>query len=235
MTVKKLFFALLAILLIPAYPTSAAVSITGSDQLPGTYTTQMPGSATDWALFYAQPATGTDPNQELTDFSLADTSNVVGNYGVWGNTLVAPTGETFKMGMKFGDPGTFLTVTLGNSGTFDYSNFDVNLLYDAEGDQNAHDLSFTLASGLATYTVPVTDPQTHNADPSASTGRVATFDISGLSAGDSFTISIQDAPNKWAYLDGISFNAAAAPEPAVYALVLGGVAILAFCVRLKLA
>jgi hypothetical protein len=227
-----------AILLALPFSASATVTIAGSDETADTTITQMPGSPTDYFLI--------SQSYVLNDFTGAISSVLTppqganSTYGFYG-TILNPAGGTSYSSIVF-DHGyppaetNLLTFTLGDSPTFNYSDFNVYVLYDnTTGDPNSIDTSITLAAGLTTidqgYTLAVTDP----ALKPANAGRIAMFNVTGLSAGDTFTLGAVGAytDNITPYIGGVSFESL--PEPSTYAMMLGGLGLLGFCIRRKLA
>jgi hypothetical protein len=143
------------------------------------------------------------------------------------------------------DPANMATVTLGNSATFNYADFNLYVLYSnadvpvgepPPGNEQTRDLGISIALGddatnpAATgyKFVSVSDTNT-----STSQARYMEFNIQGLASGDTFTLAAAPLNGAPAYLGGISFESL--PEPSTYAMMLGAVALLGFCVRRKLA
>ena len=228
------FFSLLPFLFgVVAAPFASAVTITGADETAGETITQLPGSPTDF--FFVQ---GTSVE---TDFSVALNGNDF-QFAPY-SQLNNPTGTAESTGIAFQHPAAeqlvnLATFTLGTgNANFNYSDFNVYVLYDnTTGDPNSIDDQIALAAGtdatgaLATA-VTVTDPAVKVTDE----GRYVEFNVQGLQAGDEFTIAASALPsgNPTAYFGAISLESA--PEPSTYAMLLGGLALLGFCVRRKLA
>lgn len=219
-------------------PVHGAVQVTGSD---GGVISQMPGSATDYIFF---------PNNssDLTDFSVTAVSTSgqpTGGYGgnQYYSTIETPAGNSSLTGIYFqhspysvpnNATADLVTFTLGSSATFNYSNFDVFVLYsNADVGQTdgsnfqTRDLSFSLAPGstaLGGYSVNVTDT---NIDTTKA--RYMEFNVQGLSAGETFTIAAGPLGQDPAYIGGVSF--VSAPEPSTWALLLAGSLVVAAAAR----
>lgn len=216
-----------------------AVQVTGND---GGVITQLPGSATDYIFFPSN-------SSNLQDFSVTSVTTsdqptqAYGGNGFY-STIQTPAGNSSLTGIYYqhsdyaypnNATADLVTFTLGNSGTFNYANFNVFVLYsnadvgETDGSNfQTRDLSFSLAAGstaLGGYTVNVTDD---NVDTTKA--RYMEFNVQGLSAGDTFTIAAGPLGNDPAYIGGVSF--ASAPEPSTYALLAGGVLLLGGMLRI---
>jgi len=206
---------------------SAAVTITGSDQTPGTLITQLPGSPSDF-IFFGGPDT-------LTNFTVDTLGNP--EFAPY-SSLINPAGNSQGTGIVFSHNlanTNLATFTLGSNPTFNYADFNIYVLYDnTTGDSNSIDGSISIgagtdATGVSATTVSVTDP----VDKPTDAGRIVTFNIQGLAAGDQFTIAALGLPsgNVTDYIGAVSFESA--PEPSTYAMIAGGLILLVGALRLK--
>jgi len=128
--------------------------------------------------------------------------------------------------------------TLGTSATFDYSNFNVYVLYgnvnynDSAAAKNNFNTSFSFADasiglgagpndGGGTF-VTVSDTNT-----SPTMGDIVEFNIQNATAGETFTLGAVSATgNDEIEFGGISFGSADAPEPSVRVMMLTGLVLL---------
>jgi hypothetical protein len=90
------------------------------------------------------------------------------------------------------------------------------------------DASLSLTIGATTYTA--NDFTDRGNAGGASNVQVEEFNIRGLVANETFTVGAISTGGA-AYIGGLSFEAV--PEPSTYAMMLGGVALLVFCIRRK--
>jgi hypothetical protein len=235
--VNRLLALLPLILGLATAPAASAVSITGQDETAGQTITQLPGSPTNF--FFV------DDTSVETDFSLTyiDPTQYA-YYSLMNNPAGGAeyTGITFEH-LPQGQLTNLASFTLGSGdANFNYSDFNVYVLYDNTSfgpgnyDGNSIDDQIALASGAdatgaSATAVTVSDPsvKVNNA------GRYVEFNVQGLAAGGEFTIAASDlnSGNNTAYIAAVSLQSA--PEPSVYAMMIGGLALLGFCVRRKLA
>jgi len=228
---------------------SRALTVTGSDM---GVTTAMPGSSTDFYMFGNSVATS---DSNLTDFGVniqpgTNAGNLGNNQSYGGNqyysSIDLPGGSSPVLtGIVYlhstydppnNDPANMVTVTLGNSGTFNYADFNLYVLYSnadvptdepGPGNEQTRDLGISVAEGDdATSSadtgykfVSVSDTNTSTSD-----ARYVEFNIEGLAAGDTFTIAAAPLNGAPAYIGGISFESV--PEPSVYAMISCGLALL---------
>jgi hypothetical protein len=240
----------LPVLALMGLPLSAAVTITGSDE--GQIST-LPASSTNF--IYLGTATS-----DLTDFSVDPLqSGYPGNPDFY-SEIVPPGGSGQVLtGIEYdpvqsSTPVNLVTFTLGTSPTFDYSDFNVFVLYSNDdvpvGEQSTdpsgplyspsgdntqgRDASISLgagtdATGLSATLVPVADINTD-----LNQARVVEFNVQGLSAGDQFTIAAAGtATTTREYIGAVSFDSNEVPEPATYAMFVAGLVFLGFCLRIK--
>jgi len=203
------------------------------------------GSATDFDFFNPSPG----PQKDLTNFDVlvpALTSN--GYTGA--DTATAPNGSSFLSGDQYEtapaltdtaegetQPGVvYFSLAPGSTET----SFDVFVLVNNVTNDNGFQTSeVTLTSDDGSNPV-VTDAQTFTpadpdfgSDPNAIPSYVE-FTVTGATAGDKFSVTDNnDGSTGGEAIGGLTFEAA--PEPSTYAMMLGGLALLGFCVRRKLA
>jgi hypothetical protein len=234
---KHLLFLLPFLFGLVSAPFASAVTITGHDETPGQTITQLPGSPTDY--YFVR-------NSSLeTDFSLTYVDPTqYAYYSLMNNPAGGAeyTGITFEH-LAQGQLTNLASFTLGSGdASFNYSNFNVYVLYDNTSfgpgvyDGNSIDDQIALgagadATGASATAVTVSDPSVKIDNA----GRYVEFNVQGLAAGDEFTIAASDlnSGNNTAYIGAVSLESA--PEPSTYAMMLGGLALLGFCVRRKLA
>ena len=234
---KCLLAAVPFLLGLAAAPFATAVTITGTDETAGQTITQLPGSPTN---FYFVGNTSVE-----TDFSLTYVDPTqYGYYTLMNNPAGNPeyTAITFEH-LPQGQLVNLASFTLGSGdANFNYSNFNVYVLYDNTSfgpdnyDGNSIDDQIALAAGAdatgaSATAITVSDPSVKIDNE----GRYVEFNVQGLQAGDEFTIAASDlnSGNNTAYIGAVSLESA--PEPPTYAMMLGGLALLGFCVRRKLA
>jgi hypothetical protein len=251
----KSVLTLIAFLVGTSLSASATINIT--DSFDGNLGT-MPGSPTDYTFFgngsefpglpfYGAAYGGTNPPQPtvLTDFVVSAGSDAGGQYaGTSGySTINGPvgssessveTGDIFAPGSSGGDEANIVDFTLGTPGsTFDFSNFNVYVMFGSgPGDANDHITNIDLAVVSSASTV--SDAPVLVSDTNTNTG-VASFEefhITGASAGDVIEIGTGTTAPFSSYLGGVSFEEAI-PEPSIWTMMLGGVALLGFWVRRK--
>jgi hypothetical protein len=210
---------------------SAAVTISDSS-LPVNLST-MPGSDTDFTLFGDSgqfPTVNSYGGAEgqptvLNDFTVAPGAGASDIFGgnVNYSTINGPTGSGdagVLTGIVFHYTSTpdLVDFTLGKAGsTFNFSNFNVYVMYGNAHDGYEIDTSLTLTllppasssdqTPLKSVTLPSTDGNTN-----LSEATFQEFTISGASAGD----VLQIGAGGFGYLGGVSF--AEAPEPPAYLL-----------------
>ena len=211
---------------------SAAVTIDDSSSPVNLAT--MPGSDTDFTFFgdggqfptvNSYGGTQGQPTV-LTDFTAAPGAGASDTYGGNGNysTINAPAGSgdtDVVTGIVFHYTSTpdLVDFTLGKAGsTFNFSNFDVYVMYGNAHDGYEIDTSLTLTllppasspdqTPLQTVTLSSTDGNTNFSEAT-----FQEFTVSGATAGD----VLQIGADGFGYLGGVSF--AEAPEPQAYLLV----------------
>jgi hypothetical protein len=209
---------------------AASISATNLGQLA-----TMPGSTTDYDFLPpGEPAV-------LDDFTEA---NGPGMY-TWGfpgggpdySTIFSPTGASVNTGILFnnGPQPDMVDYTLGTSATFNYSDFNVYFMYGNTFDPGPRNATITLNLLNASSALITTDTVTAT-DPAGEPQNMAEFEeftVTGAASGDilQFGATSYVLGGYQSYVGGASFESL--PEPSTYALMLGGLALLGFCVRRK--
>ena len=180
-------------------------------------------------------STGSDTSV-LTDFTANPYGNPRDNPD--NTTIVDPAGNSDSSGVvwQFGGPGATVVLTLGDSSTFDYSDFYMTILYNnisgSTTEYNDTDI-LLLANGY---------PNTSNAYSVANVttgldaGDVVEFHITGATAGEYFGLSALSAnadDGNMIGLGGISISQTqiTVPEPGTWAMLGAGLAAMVFFVR----
>ena len=212
-------------------PSSRAATISSGGVITVASDGVAPGTGTDYDFFGggAQPV-------ELTDFTLTtpppDQFNAAGN-GITYSSVQPPAGGTvFSTGIGQPLNGASTTPYTANLATFTLDadegtnrSFSVDVLFGNTDGIHVFDASIGLSiDGATAFTVPVTD--------TTETNDFLEFNVSGLNAGDTLTVSAEDAAldaqgstsNK-PYIGGVTFSGVV-PEPSTWATVLGGCAAL---------
>lgn len=227
---KTTNFLILAIAALAVSATSGHAA-TATPSYLGTATT-FPGLSTDFTLFGNKASY---PDAGFSGGSPADQPTVLDDFSVsvsssetqWGgdakySTIIAPDGNSYATGLLYSSAHTdpaLATVTLGNTAGFDYSDFNLYVMF-GNGDANRNvNTALTVTIDGTTYSGSVTDEQTTNGNDFV---QVEEFNIQGLTAGDTFTVGAV-SNGGLAYVGGLSFSPV--PEPSTY--VLTGLSVLA--------
>ena len=194
----------------------------------------MPGSTTDYD--FLSPGN----SAVLDDFSVAAGAGMY----PWGphggpdySTIFSPTGASVNTGILFqeGTQTDMVEYTLGTSLTFNYSDFNVYFMYGNTFDPGPRDGTITLnllnasSALITTDTVTATDP----AGEPQNEAEFEQFTVTGATSGDilEFGATTYVLDGHQSYVGGASFESL--PEPSTYAMMIGGLALLGFCVRRK--
>jgi hypothetical protein len=233
-----------------------AASITSS-VLTGQST--MPGSALDFSFFgnptsfpddnYYFAGTGKGGSQPgvLTDFSQSEGTFEYIDGGQSSNfsTINSPLGTATLTGDLFGpddvnsDSHHFVTdavtYTLISVPTFNYSDFYVYVMYNndpAEGGMIDSQITLTLASsGGTAITEHAQDVTAGPSTESLTTSDFAVFHVTGATSGDLLEVGYVGSGGVYGELGGVSFDQT--PEPSTWAMLLGGLGVMAFVGRFR--
>ena len=185
-----------------------------------------PGTRTDFDFFGG----GTQPI-DLADFTLTtpspDQFNAAGSNVTYSSVQPPGGGTVFSTGISQPLNGASTTPYTANLATFTLNanegtnrSFGVYVLFGNTDGVHVFDASISLSiNGGTTLTVPVTD--------TTETNDFLRFNVSGLNAGDTLTVSAMDSAldaqgsnsNK-PYIGGVTFMV---PEPSTWSLMLSGV------------
>ena len=173
----------------------------------------------------AQYTYGAQNNDGATDYNPA--------YG----TITAPGGfaGAQKTGILFSAATSapdLVRFTLGApTPSFNFSDFDVYVMISnaptsglSDADLVAKLFDQTGAVALSSLTLSVTDDGSN----ATNTANFYDFHITGGVSGDILQLGAIGSPGDSAYLSGVSFKSNTAPEPSTYAMMIGGLALLAF-------
>jgi hypothetical protein len=222
---------LLAGLFVSFLGTAHAQTITA---LGTTESNQMPGSATDFTFFGSNSQGDGGQPTVLNDFSVqVDTSSYGGNANY--SVITDPAGNTAQTGIFYGN-GLLATFTLGNSPSFDYSNFTVYVTYGNDTEGNIRDASLTLTLNPDGTPTSLTQPVVEPAVRDTTMASYAAFQITGATAGETLQLLATPLPGGYtAYSGGVSFSSGSVPEPGTWAMMaLGTVLLLGLVRRQKL-
>ena len=252
---KNLNLLLLAGLLAASSPNATAATIT---YLGSTTSSTMPGSPTDFTFVGQSGAlTATDYSSgqtyqgttDLTSFTASLGSSITsgagtrgmfsdeGTFGSYYSTISAPAGytgttaapATLQTGVLFapGDSATDLANFKENGSlTFDYSSYYVYVMYgNYAGTGNTTDIVLTL--GGTPKVQPVSD-----ANSNLDVAYFALFHITGMTSTQTLEIGATASDGNNALIGGVSF-VQSVPEPSTWAMMVGGLAFLGFCIRRK--
>ena len=238
----------LVVLVLPARAVTASVTEVGT-----TSGSAMPGSPTDYIIFNggnfnSGGTTGVGTAFDLTSFSV---SGGVQNYSSGSDFLITPPGggtpvfsgainasTPYPNGNSPGGPGPQTAqqmnagIGIGSNANFNYNDFDVYLMYSNTGGALADSVVSLDAPGQAfgANGVSVTD--------NTGSPEYLEFNVKNLEAsGGTYLVfsGISASSGGTGYIGGVSFESLAVPEPSTYAMMLGGLALLGFCIRRKLA
>jgi hypothetical protein len=220
----KKFLRFLTIVAVAGISWHAEAAVGVSETDLGLVST-IPGSASDFYLFG-----GSNPS-DLTNFSVTGTANQYGGDTRY-STITLPNGTpNVQTGIEYqyGATNNLATVTLGSSPSFNYGDFNLYFTYGNEPGSGGDgvDADVFLIIGGTTYNVPVTENSTDY------TGvKVEEFNVTGLSEGDSIILgATKGVGDNVSYIGAVSFEEA--PEPSTYAMLLGGLVVVAVLLRRK--
>jgi hypothetical protein len=193
------------------FGSSSAQDITNLGEMVYSSTTPGPGSSSDYYYY------GISSEQNLNDYATtADQPTSSGPYA----EATAPGGTTsFGTGAVFDYSGTdLLTFSPNTAGSF-----DVYLLTDNVTEGNGFDTS------SITITYGTNGSKTQSVTPAGSTDDYVGFNIADATAGEVFTVYTNGGgPSTFEAIGGVTFGpSTSAPEPSTYALLLGGLVLLA--------
>jgi hypothetical protein len=205
-----------------------AVLVQGGATLAGKGTIQPTGAngitlsaGTTVAPGGVQPATSNSANVANGNLAL-DTTNFTPGAGTTPNSLLTVNGANLTFALGSGDAmsGSKIVVTGGVANTIAFTGTSTARIDDLPGVNLTLGLEYVLISG---------DDTTFTGLDRGATSSLGTEIIGGLSlANDSF---LQSHPGSNLYLVGDSIDVEVAPEPSTWAMLLGGVGVLLWCVR----
>ncbi len=178
----------------------------------------------------------------MTDFTLADGPGTLAYTGTGGSIddsiIDTPAGNPAQTGFIFvGNSGQatdadLASFTLGSVPEFDYGDFDVFVAVNNYPDGYVKGVTLTLnKANNSTNLVPtVTASVTTGENSTGNSATVVEFNVTGAESGE--VLDVGSAGTSTLTLSAVSFEV---PEPSTYAMMLGGLALLGFCVRRKLA